>query len=257
MDSRQDGSDNRPGQPLETSFLKLTRAVEHIEQTDVEVRRFFSAFPYVLVPVHDMQTREGFVQVRALTQPPQRLGLLAGDALHEIRSALDHFVYRLAGLGGAANPRGSRTQFPIFDTAEAFARMQPHYLKGVPDAYKAMFPEFQPFEPRFALLGPLARLNDRDKHDMINPIVCLPVALKLRGSGFYDVRTPEPIPEYLDDGTVLVRFKTQGATDMEGFDFTLKVRFGSQGGPTMDTDEMRLLIDRVAEILGRFRAAFD
>jgi hypothetical protein len=164
-------------------------------------------------------------------------------------------VFQLAGLD-PQHARGKKTQYPIFDSPELFAKMPPNFLQGVPPQYRAQFREFQPYEPRFALLGAMARLNDRDKHDMINPIVCLPLGLTLRGHGFHDIRVPQD-PVYLDDGTVLAWFKFRDEVEMEGLDFRFTVRFGLRDGTTIDTSEMRVLIDRIAEILGRFRSAFD
>lgn len=46
---------------------------------------------------------------------------VAGDAVHNIRSALDYLVWDLVANAGVAKP-GRHTNFPIFDKKEDFAR---------------------------------------------------------------------------------------------------------------------------------------
>lgn len=167
--------------PLESAHLKLSRAAEHLEQTETEIRRFSQTNPYVPVPIHDPKTGDQVVRVRVFGRPPMRLGLLAGDVLHEVRASLDHMVYQLAELD-PDHPRGEKTQYPIFDTPEAFDAMPKYYLAGVPAQYRTYIREVQPYNPRFAVLGPLARLNNRDKHRIIDPAACSVVSLRLEAN---------------------------------------------------------------------------
>lgn len=244
--------------PLESSFLKLGRAVEHLEQTEAEIRRFVDTGPYVPVITCDEKTMKGSVNVRVLGEPPLRLGLLAGDVLHEVRGSLDHLIYQLAGLDPDQS-RGEKTQYPIFDKPEIFDANFMPYLKGVPAKYWADIREAQPYNERFAMLGPLARLNDRDKHRIIDPIASSAASLTLVATppaGIYDIRAPEDVV-YFDDGAELASFKMRGKVDVEARDFAYFIRFGPRGVIGIDPVGMRLLIARASEILGRFRAAFD
>jgi hypothetical protein len=50
---------------------------------------------------------------------PLRLSLLAGDLVHNLRSALDHAVYQLV-LGDKREPT-TRTQWPMFSESQSAA----------------------------------------------------------------------------------------------------------------------------------------
>jgi hypothetical protein len=244
--------------PLESSHLKLRRAVEHLKQTEAETQLFVDSNPYVPVVTYDFDTGDHAVLVRVLGEPPLRLGLLAGDTLHNIRSALDHLIYQLAGLD-PETPRGEKTQYPIFDLRDKFDQHAGPYLEGVPKAYQALIREAQPYKPRYALLGPLARLDNRDKHRIVEPLASSAVSLVLHANppdSIWDIRGPEDVL-YFDDRAVLARFRSKGEVDMELRNFGYFVRFGPRDEVGIDSAGMHLLIDRVAEILAYFRPAFD
>ena len=121
------------GHPLDSSRLKLARAREHFRQLDVERKAFLDTQPYFYVPAYDDDAGRHEIRARVLAAPPLRLGVLAGDVIHNYRAALDHLVYQVAALGprGEAG-RGDRTQFPIFEKKRDFDSHTATYLKGVP-----------------------------------------------------------------------------------------------------------------------------
>ena len=244
--------------PLESAYLKLSRAVEHLEQTEAETQRFIDSNPHFPVPEYNFQTGQHAVVVRVLADPPMHLGLLAGDTLHNIRAALDHLIYQLTDLD-PDTPRGEKTQYPIFDTPDAFDAMPACYLKGVPERYRAMLRMAQPYNPRYVTLEPLARLSNRDKHRVIDPIASSAVGMTLHADppdAIYDIRGPDGVL-YFDDRAGLATFRSDREVDVQIRDFTYYVRFGTRDRAGIDADGMRILISRVAEILPNFRAAFD
>ncbi len=244
--------------PLDSAYLKLVRAVEHLEQTEAETQRFVESNPYVPIVDYDFESMEHLVRIRVIGEPPMRLGLLAGDTIHNLRSALDHLIYQLAALD-PDTARGDKTQYPIFDDPEKFDAMPTYYLEGVPDRYRAMLRTAQPYNPRYALLGPLARLDNRDKHRLVEPIAGSTLMATLYPDppdSIYDIRGADRVV-YFEDGAVLARFRSYGHVTVEVRDFTYYIRFGPQAQVGLGTDGMRLLVDRIAEILASFRAAFD
>jgi hypothetical protein len=244
--------------PLDSAYLKLRRATEHLEQIDTETQRFIDSHPYVPVPDYNHKTGDHVVRVRVLAEPPMHLGLLAGDMLHNARAALDHLIYQLADLD-SETPRGEKTQYPIFDNPERFDAMPANYLKGVPDRYRAILRNAQPYNPRYAGLGPMARLDDRDKHRIVEPIAASAIGLTLLAhppDAIWEVTGPEGVA-YFDDRAVLAHFRSDGEVDMDIRDFAYYIRFGLRGQIGIDAMGMRVLVRRVAEILANFRAAFD
>src|SRR5688572_20285944 len=71
--------------------------------------------------------------------PPDYWPLLAGDAIQNLRSALDHVVYAAASAGN------DRTQFPIFTDRDGYKGQNPNWLKGVLDSVKATIENAQPY----------------------------------------------------------------------------------------------------------------
>lgn len=107
-------------------------------------------------------------------------GVLIGEALHNIRSALDHLAWQLVITGSDPSPRRpSDVQFPIYDTSTKFDRNVDRRLPGVIDDYRTLIKGLQPYErgklPEFqrygAPLGRLARLSNRDKHQVVTPVL--------------------------------------------------------------------------------------
>ena len=101
--------------------------------------------------------------------PPEEWPLLAGEAIQNIRSSLDHIVY--AASGGQ-----DRTQFPIFTDPDDFEEKAPGLLAGVPDSVRATIEKAQPYrdyppDPAQAMLEQLRVLSNLDKHRTLATVV--------------------------------------------------------------------------------------
>jgi hypothetical protein len=129
----------------------------------------------------------------------RRWGLMIGDGVHNLRSALDHLVWQLAchntggpDLPGVSEPEQRQVQFPIVDSPtpaeranprtfrEVNPRGNPGPLKHVHPEHRAIIYEHQPFGSRFDMshgtihpLIMLRRLSNTDKHRTITPIAML------------------------------------------------------------------------------------
>lgn len=116
-----------------------------------------------------------FDVVARMPDPPPIIGLLVGDCVHNLRSALDHIVYALIWTNPAragALP-SEKAMFPICDTRLGYAH-QVNKLKridGVPDGVAALIDTLQPCHARekgldhtLHPLWVLNRLENIDKH---------------------------------------------------------------------------------------------
>jgi hypothetical protein len=97
---------------------KLERAEKHISDVDAAIRVFFESRPYVIVAKQDQKTGDYVSYVESVRDVPVNVPLIAGDAIHNIRSALDHLAWQL--VLSAGNTPGQSTSFPIFDTAAKY-----------------------------------------------------------------------------------------------------------------------------------------
>lgn len=107
-------------------------------------------------------------------------GVILGDALHNLRSALDQLIAQLVLLNTGKRST-SANAFPICDTGATYwsigKKGEPSKrettLKGISDTHKALIDEMQPYRTRIPpsaihALSALRDLSNRDKHRLIH-----------------------------------------------------------------------------------------
>ena len=98
--------------------LKLSRAEKHLCDLDAAIRFFCESKPYRISvkphPVAEIDYVRLFVE--SVTPVPAEIGLIIGDAVHNLRSALDHLAFQLV-LANGKTPV-TTTEFPISDPAK-------------------------------------------------------------------------------------------------------------------------------------------
>lgn len=166
--------------PIDGPRAKLIRGLEHVAALKAEYLSTFGADGPVRVGVeqhYDPDAQAWVVTLHDVPEPSARLGLIAGDAVHNFRAALDHLILVLAILDSGVEPKGGRTQFPITSSRAAFNEkgLQTRLLEGVAPHHVAVIERHQPFhaaEDDPGALHPLSVLNDLDnddKHRTIQP----------------------------------------------------------------------------------------
>jgi hypothetical protein len=97
---------------------------------------------------------------------PGDFGLCVGDAVHNIRSALDHIAFRLSAP--ADRKQAGQVAFPTISDQRDFLAAVPRRLPGVSAEALALFEKYQPYNsgklPATRLLAQVASLNNWDKH---------------------------------------------------------------------------------------------
>jgi len=118
--------------------------------------------------------------------PPPRIGVLCGDVVHNVRSALDHLVNALVVANGGAPKEGAGgTQFPIRVGGGISLAHEPG--PGASASALRILEDVQPHD----VADPLAvlnRLSNVDKHRTLNVLVV----------DFQDVEVTD-LPEHLRD----------------------------------------------------------
>jgi hypothetical protein len=124
------------------------------------------------------------VYCESVAEIPLRFSLLAGDLVHNLRSALDYLAYQLVRLDNGKP--GRRTAWPIFGE-KPVGRSLSRYnamVKGIKneDAL-VMIDWFQPHKKPANLLREnlelLAELDNIDKHRLVRPAVTLLTDLRI------------------------------------------------------------------------------
>jgi len=176
---------------------KLSRAKEHRDAIDQYIAGTFtdeSNRPR-LGTKFEPETNSNILYVSYmpdLTGFLRNVALILGDAVHNLRSALDHLAYQLALLhtnGNIAKPH--RVQFPITDTADKFRQDCDRYMGEIAPLQIAEIERLQPYHGTQGLpesgwsgpyLHPLALVRDLsndDKHRLLIPTVAVPSSSKL------------------------------------------------------------------------------
>lgn len=161
---------------LRSVKAKLTRAWDHFDALENIISAWMKSDLYGLTK----EANADFTEHRLLYWCSKELdletsSLIFGDAIHNLRSSLDHLIYAIAicKSGQVSPPDGRKLAFPITDSPELFAefcrkrlrsfvgdtklltaleRVQPHVRKN---------PQFPP------LLRQLREFDDADKHRLL------------------------------------------------------------------------------------------
>jgi hypothetical protein len=130
-------------------ILKMTRAREHFDSLGPEIDA-----------VNDL-LRQGHKNV----QVPHCVGLVCGDCLQNMRSALDYLIYELVLANGGKPNR--KHMFPIAMSEDQYERDGIHKIKGIHPRAAAFIDALQPYlleHPSESPLYVLDELTNLNKH---------------------------------------------------------------------------------------------
>jgi hypothetical protein len=97
--------------PFASAHLKLKRAKEHIDDLNAQIKEFIERSVYEISVQRDSKTGSESVKVSPSKPIPDDFALILGDALHNLKSALDFAWYELTF---ADTPAKKRHGFPIY-----------------------------------------------------------------------------------------------------------------------------------------------
>lgn len=157
--------------PLDGIQAKLNRAKEHLDAIGAEGEAFLKSQPYSVVGQFEAERHEWVQRFKVREDPPLRLGVLVGDFVHNLRSALDHLVYALTELDGGTPDRW--TQFPISKTENDFNSVVSRQIPALSAEHRAKIERAQPYHAADGYeLHPLYciwELSNADKHRVVQP----------------------------------------------------------------------------------------
>jgi hypothetical protein len=160
------------GLDLSGSRAKIARANEHLEALQCEVKAINEKRnPYRIRLDRDGNSSTySLVLVGGEFREP-RLGVILGDAVHNLRSALDYIVVAL--VEKCRVTLTTRHQFPIFSDARNYLAKAPDMLAGITFALSdiAAFQPFTQLTPRYDPLFVIGYFSNADKHRIISDYV--------------------------------------------------------------------------------------
>jgi hypothetical protein len=167
------------GSEFASCWLKIGRAHEHLDTLTSELSEWHRDDPYVVSSNSDANgSRYGFVVEIKAKPPLDRWSLIAGDCIHNLRSALDTALYALAVREnhGIDPANAGQLQFPICDTPEALAKqISQRRMTGLSPKAQVWIERAQPYNRSYVHKPPLIRLlaefDNLNKHRMMNLVL--------------------------------------------------------------------------------------
>ncbi len=214
---------------MESVDAKMRRAKEHWNTLQAEELRFAQSVKpqFILDTDHNPVWIVHYMQQAV---PPIHLGILLGECVFQLRSALDNLV---CGLIRTQDPQAEcrRTQFPIRLQHDDWNKHWQKDLRGVEPAAQRMIHDLQPFsripsDPERDPLNLLNELCNSDKHRAVTLALAythdLAVTVHANDGKIFEWQATEPlfagdlhpIPLNLDPKTVepSARVQSRGTT---------------------------------------------
>ncbi len=161
--------------PFAGSRLKIKRANQHISDIDSLLKSFIDSDFYNLSVEKDVNSGENFLRVTIkIGLPADEYALIIGDALHNLRSALDFAYYESVLLCGGTPTKWTR--FPIADTREQLVSRLDSALKKKQISVLVRFlvlEVIKPYQTGNVTLWTLDDWNITDKHQLLIPVLKL------------------------------------------------------------------------------------
>jgi hypothetical protein len=230
---------------------KIDRAIEHLQTLDAAGQRFADKHgkPGIrcVVEPNNQGTRCCVKIVETPTFPEVEWGIIIGDAVHCLRSALDQLVFGLC-----LEPSKRRSAFPICRTERDWIIDAPGQIWSLPSKYLAIVHGAQPYHRGDqASAHPLALLNELwnlDKHRAIPSTALVPRRIRVevdeeRTYGLSWKRFRTHPGRLLKEGTVIADCGytlLPGATRAKMYvdpDMSVAVGFGEISGASVLTNK--------------------
>jgi hypothetical protein len=191
---------------------KIKRALYHIENLDQSFHTWMNAHPWAIeTETHPNGLVKRF-NFRLLQALPDDYGLVLGDALHNLRSALDHLACAVAVHNGKSF---KGVAFPISASRDAFPGQRDDKLIKCPKSFGDFVEDLQPYKGGNDLLYALHQLDILDKHRVLVPAAVGHKATIRAEQGLYGAidfsKTSKPIPvkppngkPFIEDGDTII-----------------------------------------------------
>jgi hypothetical protein len=156
-------------------LAKCDWAQKHIDDFNVAVDRFRNANRDIVQPDVDPQTGDVSYRLALVPEVPVEVALTLGDALHNLRSALDYLAW---GMVEAVGLRPTKyTAFPIFDASNGYTSGVAGKIQGLRQPCRQMLDRIQPYKGGQAhRLWQLHQLDIRDKHRLLLTTAFIPTS---------------------------------------------------------------------------------
>lgn len=140
---------------------KASRALQHIEELERSIKSYFSRRWYTTSPRHLPDGTLAGLHIRVFGTP-RDADLAVGDAIHNLRAALDLAAVEAVRCGGGS---GNSACFPFAENAQKLEEtMRERKIHRAPAAVQDVIRTLRPYHGGDAALRALHDLDIADKH---------------------------------------------------------------------------------------------
>jgi hypothetical protein len=181
-----------------TSHKKIQRAKKHIDDIHTLLMTFAKSDFYAARIDNDSKRGTNFLclDIRDDLFPVDDAALIIGDALHNLRSALDFMYYQIVlACGGTPS---NWTRFPVFNTGDKLESWLASALEKkqiTEPIVRLIRDDIKPYDAGNPLIFSLHQLNISDKHEFFVPV--------LKFMGLVGVRLEDDKGNRVGSGTYL------------------------------------------------------
>jgi hypothetical protein len=156
--------------PFESSRRKLERAKKHISDLKSEMIVFSEERPHEKIIEEDSEPGYKVHKCRLHKKVPDSFAVIIGDAVTNLRAAMDHAVYACALCNGHTNPRFGTCRFPFANDSSNFEKAV-NGCTSVPREIRTLLAGFNAYKGGNDALWGLNNVCNRDKHALITPVL--------------------------------------------------------------------------------------
>jgi hypothetical protein len=145
--------------------VKIERAKKHFSDFKEQAEAFREAYIHVIGAKENPQTGQALEYFPRLL-PVARFEMLAiaGDVIHNLRSALDHLAQQLVEVGSPGAKPSRHTGFPIFGSANEYQGGKARKVEGMRKDAIELIDHVKPYKGGNDLIWRLHSANNVDKH---------------------------------------------------------------------------------------------
>ena len=151
--------------PVSGAGLKLGRAKHHIDDLTTQVEAFFDAH-YAVLFKEKPDTSERSLFVEASKPIPDEFGLMIGDTIHNLRSALDHAIWAFVEPHKPSRPW--KVQWPFGDDQNDLeGKIKDCFIPLAGKDVVRIVSDSRPYRGGDEYLFGLRELSNTDKHRVL------------------------------------------------------------------------------------------
>lgn len=146
---------------------KIERARQLKEELQKEIKSFFDSQPYKIDTKSDSQSKRLIYYLIKADEVPEKIALITGDIIQNLRSSLDHLAYKLFTTGPGNGTDGQHIYFPIANDFDQYEKDKNRKTEGLIQQAKGLIDAVKPYKGGNDTIWKIHQLNNIDKHRLL------------------------------------------------------------------------------------------